>query len=133
MLRSPGLIRSIFLNTNAISRQMTAGSTKLTSNSPVQSKAPGSVHPVHTPIGPQSPQVPMPELTAAPFISRRKMQVATGPVIILVRMGGIHTRGFFRMLPICSMLVPSPCSPLFPSRWRKSRRGTPRTDLLRLP
>ena len=30
----------------------------------------GVYHPVITPMGPTMPQVPMPELTAAPFISR---------------------------------------------------------------
>ena len=81
---------------------------KLTRISPVQSNAVGETHPVQTPIGPQRPQVPMPELTAAPFISRPNMQVATGPVIIAVTVGGIHILGFLRMLPIWSMLVPIP-------------------------
>lgn len=87
---------------------MMAGSTMLTKARPSQSKAVGVLQPVQTPIGPHRPQVPIPELTAAPFISRWKRQVATGPVIILVRIGGIQIRGFLRIFPICSILVPSP-------------------------
>ena len=68
----------------------------------------GVTQPVHTPMGPHRPQVPMPELTAAPFISRRKMQVAMGPVIALATMAGSQMRGFFTMLGICSLEVPSP-------------------------
>ena len=50
----------------------------------------------------------MPEDTAAPSILRWKMQVATGPVMALVTIGAIQMRGFFTMLPICSMEVPIP-------------------------
>ena len=59
-----------------------AGSTTDTSSSPIQWKAvgvmaaapfckaacEGATQPVHTPMGPQSPQVPMPEFTAAPYV-----------------------------------------------------------------
>ena len=37
-----------------------------------------------------------------------KRQVATGPVIMEAKVGGSQIRGFFTMLPICSMEVPSP-------------------------
>ena len=71
--------------------------------------AEGFDHPVHTPIGPTRPQVPMPEDTAAPFISSLNRQVATGPVTALAAMAGIHIFGLRTMLPICSIEVPSPC------------------------
>ena len=51
----------------------------------------------------------MPLAMAMPF-SRRKMQVATGPVIAAARVGGSQMRGFLTILPICSMEVPSPCA-----------------------
>ena len=50
----------------------------------------------------------MPEETAAPFISRRKMQVAMGPVMAEVKVAGIQIFGFRTMLPIWSMEVPRP-------------------------
>ena len=50
----------------------------------------------------------MPELTAAPFIWSLKMHVAIGPVMADVTMAGIQIFGLRTMLPICSMLVPSP-------------------------
>ncbi len=50
----------------------------------------------------------MPEETGVPFICSLKMQVATGPVTAEAMMGGIQIRGFFTILPICSMEVPSP-------------------------
>ena len=50
----------------------------------------------------------MPEETAAPFICSWKTQVASGPVMALVRVGAIQMRGFLTMLPIWSMLVPRP-------------------------
>ena len=50
----------------------------------------------------------MPELMAAPFISRWKTQVAMGPVMAEVRVGAIQIRGFFTMLGIWSMEVPRP-------------------------
>ena len=39
-----------------------------------------------------------------------KIQVAMGPVTAAASVGGIQMRGFFTMLPICSMEVPSPCA-----------------------
>ena len=42
--------------------------------------------------------LPMPE--PAGIFSIRKMQVATGPVIMEARVGGIQMRGFFTILPI---------------------------------
>ena len=82
------------------------------STRPAQWKAvtvtPFSTQPVYTPIWPTRPQVPMPEEMAGPFISRRNRQVASGPVMTEASVGGIHTRGFLRMLGICSMLVPMP-------------------------
>ena len=59
-------------------------------------------------MGPHRPQVPMPELTAAPFISSLKMHVEMGPVMAEVTMAGIQIFGLRTMLPICSMEVPSP-------------------------
>ena len=52
----------------------------------------------------------MPEATAlaGSFICKWKMQVAIGPVMALVTIGGIQILGFFTMLPICSMEVPIP-------------------------
>ena len=52
--------------------------------------------------------IPMPEDTAGPFIFMAKMQVAMGPVMADASVGGIQIRGFFTILPICSILVPSP-------------------------
>ena len=68
----------------------------------------GATQPVHTPSWPHRPQVPIPELMAAPFICRRNRQVAMGPVMAEVTVGAIQTRGFFTMLGICSMEVPRP-------------------------
>lgn len=84
------------------------------STRPIQSKAPGMIaaapwpiatslgwyHPVTTPICPTRPQVPIPELTAAPFISILNRQVAIGPVIIEVKQGASQTLGFLIMLGI---------------------------------
>ena len=79
---------------------------------PFQSKVltafPEAIHPVYTPICPTRPQVPIPLLTAGPFISRWKIHVATGPVIADARIGGIHVFGFFKIFGICNILVPSP-------------------------
>ena len=50
----------------------------------------------------------MPEEMGAPFISILNTQVAMGPVMAEARVGAIHIRGFFTMLPICSMEVPRP-------------------------
>ena len=68
----------------------------------------GDTQPVHTPMGPQRPQVPMPELMGAPFISSLNTQVAMGPVMADASVGAIHTRGLRTMLGIWSMEVPSP-------------------------
>lgn len=80
---------------------------------PIQSNAviafPLASQPVYTPICPTRPQVPIPELTAGPFISKWKIQVATGPVIAEARIGGIHVFGFLMIFGICSILVPIPC------------------------
>ena len=78
-----------------------AGRTMATSTRPSQSKpvalmasAPlatasslGDTQPVHTPMGPQRPQVPMPELIGAPFISSLNTQVAMGPVMAEASVG----------------------------------------------
>ena len=79
----------------------------------------GASQPVQTPIGPHRPQVPMPELIGAPFISRRNRQVAMGPVIALARIGGIHIRGFRTMFGICSILVPRPWETIPPQRFSR--------------
>ena len=60
----------------------------------------GASHPVHTPICPHRPQVPIPELMGAPFISSPNTQVAMGPVMAEASVGGIQIRGFFTMLGI---------------------------------
>lgn len=60
----------------------------------------GGEHPVHTPICPHRPQVPIPELMGAPFISSPNTQVAMGPVMAEASVGGIQIRGFFTMLGI---------------------------------
>lgn len=80
------------------------------STRPIQSKAVGMIGDafsgigeyqlVITPIGPHSPQVPIPELIAAPFIFILKMHVAIGPVIAEVMIGGSHVYGFLIILPI---------------------------------
>ena len=64
--------------------------------------------PVYTPIWPTRPQVPMPEETAAPFISKWNRQVASGPVMAEASVGAIQIRGFLMILPIWSILVPRP-------------------------
>ena len=46
---------------------------------------------------------------AGPFISSLKRQVAIGPVMADTNVGAIQTLGFLTILPIWSMLVPSPC------------------------
>ena len=51
----------------------------------------------------------MPEATGAPFICMRKTQVAIGPVMAEVMMGGSQIKGLRTILPICSMEVPMPC------------------------
>ena len=90
----------------------TAGRTTATSARPIQSNAvppPVCDQPVQTPIGPTSPQVPMPEETAGPSIRSRKRHVATGPAAAAASVGGIQIRGLRTMLPICSIEVPRPC------------------------
>ena len=61
-------------------------------------------------MGPTMPQVPMPDATPpeGSFIWKWNRQVARGPVMAEVKIGGIQIFGFFTMLPICSMEVPSP-------------------------
>ena len=68
----------------------------------------GETQPVHTPMRPQRPQVPMPELIGAPFISRRNTHVAIGPVMAEASVGAIQTRGFLTMFGIWSIEVPRP-------------------------
>ena len=80
-------------------------------------EATSATQPVQMPIWPQKPQVPMPELTGAPFICNLKMQVAMGPVMAEARMGGIQILGFLTMLGICSMLVPTPWATRPPQRF----------------
>ena len=59
----------------------------------------------------------MPEDMAGPFISSRNRQVASGPVMAEASVGGIHIRGLRTMLPICSILVPSPWAARPPQRF----------------
>ena len=78
------------------------------STSPTQSSAPTvpgypfaeSNQPSTMPIGPSSPQVPMPEKIAVPCISSLKKQVARGPVMAEAMMGGNQTSGLRTMLGI---------------------------------
>ena len=60
-------------------------------------------------MGPTSPQVPIPEVTAGPLFSKWNRQVARGPVIMDAKVAGIQILGFLTMFPICNMEVPSPC------------------------
>ena len=92
-IRSPSLIHPIRRKNNPKAQHKTAGRTKEIKISPSQSVIPGAMaaaplatalslgdnHPVHTPICPTSPQVPMPEDTGGPFISISNKQVAMGP------------------------------------------------------
>ena len=75
---------------------------KQTSSMPIQLLAEPKPSLAITPIGPTRPQVPMPLATPTPF-SILKTQEAMGPVIAETIVGGSHMRGFFTMLPICSM------------------------------
>lgn len=100
----------------------TAGRIKEIRISPAQSKAVGAMataplaracslgatQPVQTPSCPHRPQVPIPELMGAPFISNLNRQVAMGPVIAEVRMAGSQILGLRTMLGIWSMDVPMP-------------------------
>lgn len=79
------------------------------SSSPIQSnavmadfapEATSAAQPVYTPICPTSPQVPIPEDTAAPFIWSLKIQVDTGPITAEERMAGSQIFGFFTIFPI---------------------------------
>ena len=63
---------------------------------------------ISTPMRPHRPQVPMPELIGAPFISRRNTHVAMGPVMAEASVGAIQTRGFLTMFGIWSIDVPRP-------------------------
>ena len=90
------ILQKITLNTAGKIRQIIAN--------PIQSNAviafPLASHPVYTPICPTRPHVPIPELTAGPFISKWKIQVAIGPVIAEERIGGIHVLGFLMIFGI---------------------------------
>ena len=59
----------------------------------------------------------MPEAMGGPFIFIWNRQVEMGPVMAEASVGGIQMRGFLTMLPICSMLVPSPCDSRPPQRF----------------
>ena len=111
------MIQPIFRSISQKITLSTAGRTKHSSTMAAQSigvmaalvpAAMSLTQPVYTPIWPTRPQVPMPEDTAAPFISKWNTQVASGPVMALASVGAIQIRGFLTMLPICSMLVPRP-------------------------
>ena len=67
----------------------------------------GASQPVHTPICPHRPQVPIPELMGAPFISSPNTQVAMGPEMAEAS-GGIQIRGFFHNVGHLGMEVPRP-------------------------
>jgi len=113
-VRSPSRIQPIFRRIWQNAQDRTAGRTKQIRIMPSQSKLVGTMaaaplarasslgasHPVHTPICPHRPQVPIPELMGAPFISSPNTQVAMGPVMAEASVGGIQIRGFFTMLGI---------------------------------
>ena len=61
------------------------------------------------------------EFIGAPFIWSLKRQVASGPVTAEASVGAIHIRGFFRMLLICSIDVPSPCDTMPPQPFLPER------------
>lgn len=107
MNKSPSLIQLSFLNISPNIQVNIAGRTKQISNIPIHIFVPPSGIAVITPRGPTSPQVPMP----APIgtFSIWKIHVAIGPVMADVNVGGIHIRGFFMILGICSIDVPNPC------------------------
>ncbi len=92
-----------------MSQDRTAGKMKQINAIPIQSigviaafvpAAISLTHPVYTPICPTNPQVPIPEATAAPFISIWKRQVAIGPVMADASVGGSHIFGFLTIFPI---------------------------------
>ena len=116
------MIQPVFRHSSQNITDSTAGKTNEIRISPAQSMAPGTMaaapffrawalgssQPVQIPSWPHRPQVPIPELMGAPFISSLNRQVAMGPVMAEVRVGGIQIRGFFTILGICSMEVPIP-------------------------
>ena len=74
---SPSFIQPALRHSTPNIHDSSAGRTMQISARPIQSMAVGliaaapfvgSSQPVQTPMGPHRPQVPMPELTAAPFI-----------------------------------------------------------------
>ncbi len=76
---SPSLTHPTFFKARLISGQMTAGRRNEIRINPIQSpevtaalepRAISSIQPVYTPIWPTRPEVPIPEDTGAPFISR---------------------------------------------------------------
>ena len=68
----------------------------------------GAAQPVMRPIWPQRPEVPMPELMAAPFIWSLNRQVASGPFTMEATTGGSQRMGFLTRLGTWSMEVPRP-------------------------
>ena len=91
---SPALMKPNLRISSEIAREITAGSRKQMSTSPVQSSAvtvsgysPPN-QPRMIPMGPSIPQVPIPELIAAPYILILKTQVARGPVTAAATVGG---------------------------------------------
>ena len=112
--KSPSLIQPMRRKKRPNAQVSTPGKIKQINTRPSQLKAVGAIalapwviaaslgeyQPLTTPICPTNPQVPIPELTAGPFISSLKRQVESGPVITEARIGGSHTLGFLMMFGI---------------------------------
>ena len=124
-----------------MTQERMAGRIKQMRIMPIQSIAPGAraaspiftaasegfSQPVTTPMGPTIPEVPMPEEMGAPFMRRLNRQVAMGPVIAAVNVGGTQRMGFFSRLGTSSIEVPRPmeASPLsLFSRYEQTAKPT---------
>lgn len=96
--KSPSLIHPAFLKHHPKSHVNAAGITKHTIKIPIHICVPPSGMALTTHSGPTRPQVPMPAPIAT--FSRWNTQVATGPVMAAVSVGGIHINGCFMMFDI---------------------------------
>ena len=63
--------------------------------------------------------MPLATPEAGSFISKWNTQVARGPVIAEVKIAGSQIRGFFTILPICSIEVPRPWLTRPPQRFSR--------------
>ena len=75
----------------------------------------GASQPVHTPICPHRPQVPIPELMGAPFISSPNTQVAMGPEMAEASVGGSRSGDFSQCWASGAWRCPGPGRPDRPS------------------